>query len=168
MQRENRANDRLPRGQAGLQKSKTKSLPPRTTPYACFPPRTCNNPFVRGIYIKKAGASATAAIESEIEEYAIPEGTVAAKIEVEKTGEGEFRVRVAEGASDTTHRVTLKPADYQRLTEGKVEPAQLVRRSFEFLLENEAKESILARFDLSVISRYFPQFEHEIKRRLGG
>jgi hypothetical protein len=41
-----------------------------------------------------------------------------------------------------------------------------VRRSFEFLLEREPKESILARFDLSVISRYFPEYEDEIKRRL--
>jgi hypothetical protein len=91
---------------------------------------------------------------------------VAAKIEVDKTGEGEFRVRVTEGASETTHRVTVKPADYQRLTQGKVGEAELVRRSFEFLLENESKESILARFDLSVISRYFPQFEKEIARKL--
>jgi len=41
-----------------------------------------------------------------------------------------------------------------------------VRRSFEFLLERESKDSILARFDLSVISRYFPEYEREIKRRL--
>ncbi|HEX4075356.1 MAG TPA: hypothetical protein VHX49_08150 [Candidatus Acidoferrales bacterium] len=92
---------------------------------------------------------------------------MSAKIEVERMGEGEFRVRVTEGASETTHRVTVKPADYQRLAQGKVGEAELVRRSFEFLLENESKESILARFDLSVISRYFPQFEREIGRRLG-
>jgi hypothetical protein len=41
-----------------------------------------------------------------------------------------------------------------------------VRRSFEFLLERESKESILSRFDLSLISRYFPEYEQEIKRRL--
>jgi len=41
-----------------------------------------------------------------------------------------------------------------------------VRRSFEFLLEREPKESILTRFDLSLISRYFPEYEREIKRRL--
>ncbi|HUA00362.1 MAG TPA: hypothetical protein VMB02_08530 [Candidatus Aquilonibacter sp.] len=90
-----------------------------------------------------------------------------AKIEVEKTGEGEFRVRVSEDASQTTHLVTVKPADYQRLARGKVQESELVRRSFEFLLEHESKESILPRFDLSVISRYFPQYEREIARRLG-
>ena len=89
-----------------------------------------------------------------------------AKIEVEKIGEQEFQVRVTEGKSATSHRVTLKKADYDRLAGSKIEPAELVRRSFEFLLENEPKESILARFDLAVISRYFPDFEREIKRRL--
>lgn len=92
---------------------------------------------------------------------------MAAKVEVEQTGEGEFRVRVTEGKSETSHRVTLRPEDYERLAKGKVEPAELVRRSFQFLLENEPKESILARFDLSLIGRYFPQFEGELKRRLG-
>lgn len=89
-----------------------------------------------------------------------------AKIEVERIGEEEFQVRVTEGKSQTSHRVTLKQADCDRITGGKIEPTELVRRSFEFLLENEPKESILARFDLTVISRYFPDFEREIKRRL--
>jgi len=91
---------------------------------------------------------------------------VPAKIEVEKIGEEEFQVRVTEGKTQTSHRVTLKKADYDRIAAGKIDPAELVRRSFEFLLENEPKESILARFDLTVISRYFPDFEREIKRRL--
>jgi hypothetical protein len=62
--------------------------------------------------------------------------------------------------------VTVSPNDYTRLTSGKTEPEELVRRSFEFLLEREPKESILTRFDLSVIGRYFPEYEKEIKRRL--
>jgi hypothetical protein len=91
---------------------------------------------------------------------------MAAKIEVEKIDKSKFRVRVTESGSDTTHDVTLSPQDYTKLTNGKVEAEQLVRRSFEFLLEREPKESILTRFDLSVISRYFPEYEREIKRRL--
>jgi hypothetical protein len=91
---------------------------------------------------------------------------MAARIDVEKIGEEEFQVRVIEGKTQTSHRVSLKQADYDRIASGKIEPAELVRRSFEFLLENEPKESILARFDLTVISRYFPQFEREIKTRL--
>jgi len=89
-----------------------------------------------------------------------------AQIEVEKIGEEDFQVRVTEGRSVTSHRVTLKKADCYRIAGGKIEPAELVRRSFEFLLENEPKESILSRFDLTVISRYFPDFDREIQRRL--
>ena len=91
---------------------------------------------------------------------------MAAKIEVEKIDESKFRVRVIEAGSETTHDVTVSPNDYTRLTNGKVEPEELVRWSFEFLLEREPKESILTRFDLSVIGRYFPEYEREIRRRL--
>lgn len=91
---------------------------------------------------------------------------MAANIEVKRLGDGAFSVRVTEGASHSAHRVTLQPGDYDRLAQGKVEPAELVRRSFEFLLEHEPKESILARFDLTEIGRYFPDFERGIQRRL--
>ena len=88
---------------------------------------------------------------------------MAATIAVEKTGNLEFLVRVREAGSESTHRVTVKQADYDRLTGGKIEPEELVKRSFEFLLQREPKESILGRFDLFVISRYFPEYEREIK-----
>jgi len=89
-----------------------------------------------------------------------------AKIEVEKIDKTRFRVRISEGGSETTHDVTVSANDYTRLGGGKVEPEELVRRSFEFLLEREPKESILTRFELSVIGRYFPEYEREMKRRL--
>ena len=88
-----------------------------------------------------------------------------AKIEVEKLNASRFRVRVIEAGSESAHQVTLDPRDYARLAGGAVEPEELVRKSFEFLLEREPKESILSRFDLSVISRYFPEYEREIKKR---
>ena len=91
---------------------------------------------------------------------------MAQEIEVEIVSEGTFRVRVIEGKSETSHVVTLRPADYQRIAAGKIEPAELVRMAFEFLLENEPKESILGRFDLPLIGRYFPNFEAEMLRRL--
>ena len=91
---------------------------------------------------------------------------MAAKIEVEKIDKSKFRVRVTESGNETSHEVTVSPRDYTRLTNGKVEPEELVRWSFEFLLAREPKESILTRFELSVISRYFPEYEREIKRRL--
>lgn len=90
------------------------------------------------------------------------------KIGVEIVSEGTFRVRVIEGKGETSHLVTLKPADCERISSGQVEPAELVRMAFEFLLENEPKESILGRFDLPLIGRYFPNFEPEMRRRLAG
>jgi hypothetical protein len=91
---------------------------------------------------------------------------MAAKIEVEKIDRLKFRVRIIEAGSETAHDVTVSTDDYAKLAGDKIQPEELVRRSFEFLLEREPKESILARFDLSVISRYFPEYEREIKRRL--
>jgi hypothetical protein len=91
---------------------------------------------------------------------------MAATIEVVRLSGNQFRVRVIEGRSESSHTVTLEPDDHQRLAGGKAEPEELVRRSFEFLLEREPKESILARFELPVIARYFPEFESEIRRRL--
>jgi hypothetical protein len=89
-----------------------------------------------------------------------------AKIQVRQLADGVYEVRVIEGATQSSYRVTLRTEDYDRLTQKNLEPAELVKRSFEFLLERESKESILSRFDLSVISRYFPEFEGEIKRKL--
>ena len=87
-------------------------------------------------------------------------------IEVEKLDASHFRVRVIEGESESTHHVTLDPRDHAKLAVAAVQPEELIRKSFEFLLEREPKESILGRFDLSVISRYFPEYEREIKKRL--
>jgi hypothetical protein len=92
---------------------------------------------------------------------------MAAMIEVNKTNEGVFRVVVREGGGETSHVVSLEDDYCRKLTGGKFEPEELVRKSFEFLLEREPKESILRQFSLPVIGRYFPEYEREIKKRLG-
>ena len=51
---------------------------------------------------------------------------------------------------------------------GHVAPEELVRASFEFLLEREPASSILRKFSLDIISRYFPDYSAEIRARLGG
>jgi len=89
-----------------------------------------------------------------------------AKIEVEKLDASHFRVRVIEAGGESIHQVTLDPKDYARLAVPTADPEELIRESFQFLLEREPKESILSHFDLSVISRYFPEYEREIKKRL--
>jgi hypothetical protein len=86
------------------------------------------------------------------------------EIAVTPLGAGSFRVRVDEGASSTEHEVTVDPADLERLGDGYASPEAFLRACFEFLLEREPKESILQRFDVSVIGRYFPEFEERIRR----
>jgi hypothetical protein len=92
-----------------------------------------------------------------------------ADITVEKSERNDsydLQVTVKEVQSETNHKVTLKQSDYERLAGGEVSPEALVTESFRFLLEREPKESILRSFDLTVISRYFPEYEREIKQRL--
>lgn len=93
-----------------------------------------------------------------------------ASIEVSSPGQREgtrFEVVVTEqDGSSTQHWVTLDQSDYLRLSGEQASREELVEESFRFLLEREPKESILSEFSLPVISRYFPQYESEIKRRL--
>ncbi|MGD1036842.1 MAG: hypothetical protein ABR878_06520 [Roseiarcus sp.] len=76
-----------------------------------------------------------------------------------------FDVAVAEPSGTSRHRVTLTRAELARLARGRA-PERLIEAAFRFLIDREPKESILARFDLSVIGRYFPEFERELPRYL--
>ena len=71
-------------------------------------------------------------------------------------------VTVRGGGASTRHEVTLRRADLERLGGPGEDPASFLRRCFEFLLAREPRESILSRFDVAVIARYFPEFEREI------
>ena len=77
-----------------------------------------------------------------------------------------FTVRVKEADGQTEHEVTLGRGEYERLTGLTVRPEVLVEKTFEFLLAHEAKYAILRQFDLTVVARYFPEFETEVKRAL--
>ncbi len=63
----------------------------------------------------------------------------------------------------TNHRVSVATGDLARLAPGAIDPEDLVRRSFEFLLQRESQHSILASFELTDIGRYFPEYEREIR-----
>ena len=87
-------------------------------------------------------------------------------IEVKKKSDNEFTVTVEEKGSRSEHAVSLDDDYYQNLSQGKIAKEELVKKSFEFLLEREPKESILSRFNLKVITKYFPEFEMEITKRV--
>ena len=90
-------------------------------------------------------------------------------IEVRQTTSGDalaFQVAIHEGDSETRHRVTVARETCERLTGGKQAPERLIEAAFRFLLDREPKESILRGFDVTIISRYFPEFERELPRYL--
>ena len=88
-------------------------------------------------------------------------------IEVRADGPGTYAVTVREGGGETRHRVTVSAAQLARLS-GGMSAEKVVEAAFRFLLDREPKESILSAFDISVISRYFPEFERVLPRYLAG
>ncbi|HUF56171.1 MAG TPA: hypothetical protein VMM55_06370 [Thermohalobaculum sp.] len=85
-------------------------------------------------------------------------------IEVTRTDAGDplgFDVRVEDGHGASSHAVTMSRAQHARLAE-RHPPEAVVEAVFRFLLDREPKESILGRFDVSIVSRYFPEFEEKI------
>jgi hypothetical protein len=77
-------------------------------------------------------------------------------------------VTIDDGRGTTSHDVTVAAEDATDLAaaaEG-ADVERLVYETFAFLLEREPKESILRAFDLTVVGRYFPEFEAEIRSRL--
>lgn len=90
-------------------------------------------------------------------------------IDVKRTASddpNEFEVTVTEGSTQTHHRVTMADTTYRKLSNGAASPERVIEAAFAFLLEREPKESILSRFDVTVVSRYFPSFEKEVGRYL--
>ena len=83
-------------------------------------------------------------------------------VSVSKINDTTFEVSV-QGRSATRHTVTVPPQYAEQLTGGSVSTEQLVRHSFDFLLEREPNTSILRSFELSVIARYFPEYESVIR-----
>ena len=68
-------------------------------------------------------------------------------------------VTLSDERGSSAHEVRVAREDLERLAPGATTPEDLVRRSFEFLLEREPRQSILASFDLPLIGRYFPEYE---------
>ncbi len=84
-------------------------------------------------------------------------------ITVRKEDDNKFLVTVEEGSSSTEHTVNLDDEYYRNLTGGKITREELIKKSFNFLLKRESKESILPEFNLSIIKSYFPEYEREIR-----
>jgi hypothetical protein len=86
-------------------------------------------------------------------------------ISVKQLKDEKYEVTVSNGTT-TTHAITLSDTYYKKLSGSKVPPELLIEKSFEFLLEREPNTSILRNFELSVIGRYFPEYERTISKLL--
>ncbi len=73
-------------------------------------------------------------------------------------------VTILDHDTSRSFEVGVTAEELARYGPGATDPTELVRRSFEFLLAREPKESILPSFGLSTIARYFPEYEREIRR----
>ena len=67
---------------------------------------------------------------------------------------------------ESRHRVTMATETAERLAAGRYAAERVIEAAFRFLLDREPQESILGAFDVTVISRYFPEFEKELPRYL--
>lgn len=86
--------------------------------------------------------------------------------EQEKPNHWAYHVRVFDAGRTHEYDVTLSFQDYDHWSRGRVSPSRVVQAAFEFLLEREPASSILAKFDCSVIRRYFPDVDRELPKKV--
>ncbi len=80
--------------------------------------------------------------------------------------DGSYLVKVRDGRVETSHVVAVPPGWGAVLGVPGASGDELVRASFAFLLEREPGTSVLPRFSLEVIERYFPEYRAEVLRYL--
>jgi hypothetical protein len=85
---------------------------------------------------------------------------------VARQADGTFSVKVKGDRSETTHSVSVPDGLATTVGAAKVPAEELVRASFAFLLDREPASSILTRFSLEVIGRYFPEYPAELRNYL--
>jgi len=81
------------------------------------------------------------------------------EITVRRLSGDTFEVTVEDSAGTTRHSVTMSAEAHRRLSQGRADEKHVLEAAFRFLLDREPKESILQRFEVRVIARYFPEFE---------
>lgn len=74
-------------------------------------------------------------------------------------------VALRHGSREQHHHVRVPEVAWRKLTGGRAPVEDLVRASFDFLLEREPPEAILQAFEITVIPRYFPDYERAMAAR---
>ena len=84
-------------------------------------------------------------------------------ISIQMLSNNEYEVTV-QSNTVTTHIVTLSDEVHKNLTNDKVTKEELIDFSFKFLLDREPNTSIMSSFELTVISRYFSEYEKSVEK----
>lgn len=77
-----------------------------------------------------------------------------------------FLVELGHGEEMIEYLVDVDKDYWTRLTNRRIEPAELVTITFKFLLGKEPKELILKKFNLADVAGHFPMYELEVKRAI--
>jgi len=80
-----------------------------------------------------------------------------------------YHIEVTESdgsGSQNRHKISMDKGYYEKISNGIIGPEDFVKKSFEFLLKREDKNSILKEFNIKQISEYFPEYEAEIKKTI--
>ena len=84
---------------------------------------------------------------------------------VQEVSPDNFKVVVTQKGT-TEHHVTASKDFLDQFTKYNISPENIVRHSFEFLLDREPNTSILRKFDITIISNYFPEYTETVKEYL--
>ena len=84
---------------------------------------------------------------------------------IKKLSDNKFEITVNKKLI-TKHTVLITDEYHDSLTKKKISKKELLENSFQFLLDREPNTSILSSFELDIISKYFPEYENEIKKFL--
>ena len=85
---------------------------------------------------------------------------------VARQADGTFAVKVRGAKTETSHVVSVPDGLAASVGATDVPREELVRASFVFLLDRKPATSILTRFSLDVIARYFPEYPAELRNYL--
>jgi len=87
------------------------------------------------------------------------------RISIENIGGNNYSIGIIDAdGSESTHTVFVNPEYIEKLGWDTESTEDLLKKSFEFLLERESKESILSSFDLKDISKYFLEYEEHMRK----
>lgn len=86
-------------------------------------------------------------------------------IQITKLDTNTFLVTITERETQTTHKVHISDESQQKLNPN-ITKEELLKRSFQFLLQREPKESILKEFKIELITQYFSDYSKKMQTNL--